>query len=513
VKIADFGLARMVNAQTRITMPDSIFGTPEYMSPEQASGERDIDHHTDLYSAGVILYEMLTGRTPFKADTPSAVVHQILNNDPPDPKTIAADADPHLAALALRLMAKSPEDRFDSAADAMEALDASVPVRPPARRRRVRRHLTRALLAAIVLTGGVWPAFHFAFREPKISAVRIDPELPHIVQVRYGDGAAWKAFHTFPPEVECVYSVEILDLDGVGNQAVVAGPHMPLHGCNLFTFDTGGNEIWRLDISTDPSIRDWPDCTALAHWSCPILVRADLDGDPGDELVVRASDAHNYPTRISIIDPRAGAIRTTFWHMGQLQEIRIQPDFFGPGRPALIAWGLNNKLDGFGLPLPPRPYQCPPGEDQPRTGYDLVSVCMILDPNDMNGLGPPRNRRVDIPPARPFAYAFLDMPASVRGGTYIPDGQTELVFPQPSEVGFITVIRVVPRVPTGNEAPWMKVQIGRAPSAGNGAILTVDRNLELRDVEPATGAKFGTTELYWRKRWKLIIQNRQYLDW
>jgi serine/threonine protein kinase len=89
LKITDFGLARMLSSQTRITLPDSCLGTPEYMSPEQARGDENIDHRADLYSAGVVLYEMLTGRTPFKADAPSAVIHQILYTDRPTRRQFA----------------------------------------------------------------------------------------------------------------------------------------------------------------------------------------------------------------------------------------------------------------------------------------------------------------------------------------------------------------------------------------------------------------------------------------
>ena len=128
-KIADFGLALISSTQTRLTVGDSVLGTPEYMSPEQTRGEESLDHRTDLYSAGVVLYEMLTGRTPFKADSPSAVIHRIQNDAPLDPRRAPIPADTPLASLAIRLMAKLPEDRLPSASDIMAALESGRPVR------------------------------------------------------------------------------------------------------------------------------------------------------------------------------------------------------------------------------------------------------------------------------------------------------------------------------------------------------------------------------------------------
>jgi len=124
IKLADFGLALMASGATRMTLPDSVLGTPEYMSPEQARGNDPIDHRADLYSAGVVLYEMLTGTTPFKAEKPSAVVHHILHEEPADPRTIVKGVDANLASLAIRLIAKRPEDRFEAATDAEVALEA-----------------------------------------------------------------------------------------------------------------------------------------------------------------------------------------------------------------------------------------------------------------------------------------------------------------------------------------------------------------------------------------------------
>jgi len=83
VKIADFGVALPAEAQTKLTATGALMGTPGYLSPEQCMGE-SIDHRTDIYALGVTYYEMLTGRMPFNAESPLALLRQILQEDPPD---------------------------------------------------------------------------------------------------------------------------------------------------------------------------------------------------------------------------------------------------------------------------------------------------------------------------------------------------------------------------------------------------------------------------------------------
>jgi len=504
----------MLTAQKRLTLPAATPGTPEYMSPEQASGDEKIDHRSDLYSAGVVLYEMLTGRTPFRADSPSAVIHRILHDTPTDPRTLNDDADPHLASLALRLMAKRPEDRFASAGEALEALETGERVQSPERRRRWHHRLLVGVIVLALICSGTW-LLSRAARSSPIAEVMVEKDEKGqnttTIWARHGDDPEWTLFHRFPPEVGSVCDPVLVDLDGGGRRIVVAGLDVPLDGHNLFAFDACGKESWCLDIS---STRRWPDCGPSAYWSCRHLAAGDLDGAPGEELVATASDRSNYPTRISIVDPRAGEIRSTFWHMGQMSQVRIEADFFGPGRPAIIARATNNKLDGFGIPFPPRPYECPPGEDRPRTRYDHVNVAMVLDPRDIDGLGPPRTRRKevrDIPPARPFAYAFLDMGSGVRSGAYLPDGQTEPVEPEASDTAGIENIELLPRAVSGTAGPWMRVMIGRSESASGAAILTVDRTLALLAAEPQTTERVGLTEDYWRARWRPIIQNGEYV--
>lgn len=324
------------------------------------------------------------------------------------------------------------------------------------------------------------------------------------VSARYGDSMDWTEFYRFPEGVRKVTGAECIDLDGDGDhEIVVAGVDRPLDGGCLFAFDAQTKkQLWSKDLSDS---RQWPDCAEPTQWGLLDLATDDLDGIPGDEVVVVASDLVEYPTRISIINPGSGAIRSTFWHMGQLNAIQIVQDFFGVGRPAIVAKGMNNKLDGFGLPFPPRPYESLTGEDDPRTSYDLVPVVMILDPQNMDGLGPPRSTRMrGIPPAPVYAYGFLDVPFSSLG-SYFPPGKTERVNPpKPDEIASVDSIECQQPAVADGMGPWFALRIKTA--SGN-ALLMVDRRLVLQNVLVSMAERIGRREEYWRQRWHVIIQD------
>ncbi len=518
VKLADFGLARMRSSQTQLTMPDSILGTPEYMSPEQARGDADLDHRTDLYSAGVVLYEMLTGRTPFKAETPTATLRKIIDEEPPDPRKIDKEVDPVLASLALRLMAKRREDRFASAGEAIAALEAGERVASVAGRRRRRRRGVAALVGLAMVAACAWPVVHFYYRTPVVIAVEVDPDLSHVLRVRYSGTSGWerRPFHEFPSGVAVNRNtVEKLDLDGKGGQAVIAGLEKPQNGHNVFAFDARGKELWSLPVANYPGVQQWPDCGSSMHWPCNVIQTGDIDGKPGDELVVAAKNAADYPARISLIDPREGTILSTFWHMGQIQELAIHSGFLAdPARPAIIAWGYNNKLDGFD--------EAQRGDGPRYTDTergDVVYVMMVLDPFNMDGLGPPRAdpRRLPIGPVVPRAYAFLDGPPAMPAARHMPGKETETQPPTLPGALTIRVLDVLPAEAAGAE-PVLRVSVGRVgppASEAHGWILYLGRNLELKHVIVVDGEKVDPTkyyEDYWELRWRPIIQNGEYVE-
>jgi len=118
VKVADFGIARAVEATT-ISHPGDILGSVKYMSPEQAAGGQ-VGPYSDLYSLGVVLYEMLTGRVPFDVTTPADVVAEGAAGPPTRPKELNPEVPEGLDAIVMKLLATDPEDRYESADELIE---------------------------------------------------------------------------------------------------------------------------------------------------------------------------------------------------------------------------------------------------------------------------------------------------------------------------------------------------------------------------------------------------------
>jgi beta-lactam-binding protein with PASTA domain/tRNA A-37 threonylcarbamoyl transferase component Bud32 len=117
IKVMDFGIARaMSDAQATMTQTAQVIGTAQYLSPEQARGER-VDSRSDLYSTGCLLYELLTGRPPFTGDSPVAIAYQHVRENPVPPSRVDPDVPPWADAIVLKAMAKSPADRYQTAAD------------------------------------------------------------------------------------------------------------------------------------------------------------------------------------------------------------------------------------------------------------------------------------------------------------------------------------------------------------------------------------------------------------
>jgi serine/threonine-protein kinase len=159
-KVTDFGIARSLDVQHGLTQTGTVLGTSDYIAPEQAQGQR-VDEHTDIYSLGVVLYELLTNEVPFSGDNFVAVAMRHINEPPPSLRDKRPDVSPRVEAAVQRAMAKDPDDRFPTMAAFCAELEACLaeeqgtqvlqPVRPAGRPRVRRRSSAWPVVAVLVL--------------------------------------------------------------------------------------------------------------------------------------------------------------------------------------------------------------------------------------------------------------------------------------------------------------------------------------------------------------------------
>jgi serine/threonine-protein kinase len=128
LKVFDFGVAKItrrgLDSEPRMTVTNSLLGSPEYMSPEQVSSPRDVDARADVWALGVTLYEMLSGRVPFEADNVPSVLTQIVREEPRPLREVAPHVPASLEAVVMKCLRKRPEERFQSVFELGKALEA-----------------------------------------------------------------------------------------------------------------------------------------------------------------------------------------------------------------------------------------------------------------------------------------------------------------------------------------------------------------------------------------------------
>ena len=153
VRIVDFGLAKL-SGQTMVTKSGSMVGTAAYMSPEQARGEK-VDQRTDIWSLGVVLYEMLTGHQPFESDYEQAMMYAIISGEPKPIEELRPEVPGNIIGIVQRAMEKDKEKRFQTAAEMAEALRGEGKPQKKRMSKRKKRMLWYAAAAGIVVIGAL----------------------------------------------------------------------------------------------------------------------------------------------------------------------------------------------------------------------------------------------------------------------------------------------------------------------------------------------------------------------
>ncbi len=127
IYLTDFGLARIAQTGSSTLTSDQMVGTPQYISPEQAMSKSDLDFRTDIYSFGVMIYEIVVGRVPYNADTPFAVIHDHIYTPLPLPRKVNPGVSESVEQVLLKALAKNPQDRFADINTMLKALRIAVP--------------------------------------------------------------------------------------------------------------------------------------------------------------------------------------------------------------------------------------------------------------------------------------------------------------------------------------------------------------------------------------------------
>ncbi|MFP5246235.1 MAG: serine/threonine-protein kinase, partial [Thermoanaerobaculia bacterium] len=331
VKLADFGLARRWTAddESRLTSTGAPLGTLEYISPEQALGE-EVDPRTDLYSLGVILFEMLTGKLPFHATSAIGAVVRRFKERPPDVRSLRPETPRWLAAIIARLLATNREERYPSARAVLDDL-----TRRKARgmwRRWIRPALAAAAIAIALIAGVFW----LRLREP--SRLVTDGDWGVRMLDRRGH-ALWSR-----PDMRADKATFVQWRRG-GQREVAAilmtatEQHDPTRVLTLSFLDPHTSRVLRTRQLPNGGA-SFP--TYAKRWGVAQVLATDLDDDGANEVIV--TYAHMFfPSFIVLHDLGRDESRVIFLASGH-HGIGAVHDFDHDGTKDLLLVGVSNKL-------------------------------------------------------------------------------------------------------------------------------------------------------------------------
>ena len=332
MKLADFGLARhWEGTETRVTETEGLVGTVEYLSPEQALGDL-LDARTDLYSFGVVLFEMLAGKVPLRGDSAIGTIVAHIRQEPPDVRRLRPQAPAWLAGVVTRLLAKDRERRYATAADVLADLGARKARRAP---RRISRRLAlggAAAFLAVLLVLALVPVF--PWNRPRLS--RLVPDGAGGVRALDGEGRLlWRR-----AVAEAGRDVAVVRLGGGRTGAVavrggLAEPRKALEVLNPLT----GRTLSEMPLP-DPTVAFQGFANTYATGA---LLAFDVEGDGVDEVAVSLQQVPLFPSATYVCDLSSRQVLAAFYGSGH-HYAAAATDVDGDGRKELVLAGYNNRM-------------------------------------------------------------------------------------------------------------------------------------------------------------------------
>lgn len=343
VKLADFGLAVHLSAdESRATETGSLVGTVEYLSPEQALG-RELDGRSDLFAAGVVLYEMLTGALPFHRDSGIATALARLNEAAPDPRAARPEVPAWLAAVVARLLERRPAARYASAVEALADVEARATPRPGRRRLRARRLLGgAAALATLGLLGlAIRPLL-----APRVPARLVEAEGGLGIRAVDAEGRLlWKR-----DDVPSAQHAALSRGPGGRGEIVVAllgppgGKVVGPEGAELSVLSPRSGEVQGRVRLPAPTGEEFSGYAPRFGPDAIEAVRVDPAG--GEGLLVTMSHRPYSPCYVVWHDPWAGESRVLFLSSGH-QRVAGVADLDGDGRREVLLSGTANAFGWY----------------------------------------------------------------------------------------------------------------------------------------------------------------------